>query len=171
MSTKKITQITQTDIVDHTTGEVKSSEHARVINIPREPSYIKLYLDDIEKLYDLPSNSSTIVYELLKELNYNGLIPLNSTTKKMICEKVGYKLQSLNNYLTDLVKKDVFRKAGRGVFKPNPHLFGKGDWKDIYKMREAWLKVSYKEDGSKDVTSSFDEEKNEEEQLDLLGSN
>ena len=37
-------------------------------------------------------------------------------------------------------------------------------------MREAWLKVSYKEDGSKDVTSSFDEEKNEEEQLDLLAN-
>lgn len=171
MSTKKITQITQTDTVDHETGEIKTSEHSRVINIPREPSYIKLYLGDIEKLYALPSNSSTIIYELLKKLDYDGLIALNSTTKRTICEKVNYTSGSLDNYLSGLVKKDIFRKEGRGVFKPNPHLFGKGDWKDIYKMREAWLKVSYKEDGSKDVTSSFDEEKNEEEQLDLLGSN
>jgi hypothetical protein len=156
MKSKKITHQTETTKVNHETGEVISTETSNTINIRSEPPYIKLYLEDIEKLYNLPNNSSTVILELLKELNYNGLIPLNSTTKKLVCEKVKYTTGSLDNYLTSLVKKDIFRKEGRGCFRPNPHLFGKGDWAKISKERTVWLKVSYKKDGTRNITSSME---------------
>jgi hypothetical protein len=159
MNNKKITHQTETTRVNHETGEVVSTETSNTINIRSEPPYIKLYLDDIEKLYSLPNNSSTVILELLKKLDYEGIISLNSTSKRKICEVVDYKIQTLNNYLGDLVKKDLFRREGRGCFRPNPHLFGKGDWSKISKERTGWLKVSYKDDGSKEVTSSMDEAK------------
>lgn len=158
MSTKQLVQETYTETVDKQTGEIDQQSKTQVFTFPKEPPYIKLYLEDIEKIYSLPNNSSGVIYELLKRLDYEGLIALNSTTKKMICDRTGYKLQSLNNYLGSLVKKGIFKKAGRGVFQPDPNLFGRGDWKSIYKMREAWIKINYREDGTKDVSSSLGED-------------
>ena len=161
MANKKLVQETYSERLNTETGEIENQTSSKVYTFPKEPPYVKLYLEDIEKLYSLPKNSSAALYELLRKLDYDGLINLNSTAKAMICEKIGYKKQSLNNYLSKLVQSDVFRNIGRGVYKPNPHLFGRGEWKEIYKQREAWLKVKYNKDGTRTVESSFDE--NEEE--------
>lgn len=161
MATKRVVQQTERTTTDHETGEVKSETTENVYTFPKEPAYIKLYLEDLEKIYGLPNSSSPVLYELLRQMNYDGLINLNSTVKNIICEKVGYKYQTLKNYLNTLVKTDVFRNVGRGVYQPNPHLFGRGDWRDIYKQREAWLKVEYKE-GKRKVSSSLSCEEQQE---------
>lgn len=143
--------------VDHKTGEVTSEVNSKVINLPTEPPFIKLYLTDVTHMYNLPRNSPDILLELLRKLDYEGMITLNSTTKKIICERTGKKMKTLDNFLGELVKKEVFRRVGAGLFSPNPHLFGRGEWRDIYKRREAWLMVEYKEDGTREIKSSLNE--------------
>lgn len=153
---KNILQMT-TETLDHETGEVKEHTTTKVYSLPKEPPFIKVYLEDISKIYELPNNSSGVFYELLRRLDYEGYITLNSTIKTIICDRTGYKPQSLNNYLSSLVKKGLLKKVGRGVFSPDPHLFGRGDWKSISKMRENWLKISYDKDGNRVFESAMSE--------------
>lgn len=160
MATKKLVQETHTQTVDHSTGEITQETNQKVVQLPSEPPFIKIYVEDIESLYKLPDGTHRVLLELLKKLDYEGKISLNKTNKLAICEKIGWKtVASLDNYLSKhLVKKDIFRKEGTGVYIPNPHLFGRGKWPKIQKEREAWLKVTYKKDGTKEIKGSLGEE-------------
>lgn len=146
-------------VVDNETGEVKSSSSEKIIQMPAEPEYIKLYLEDLNKIYNLPNNS--ILYEIMKKMDYDGQITLSKFTKDQICQKLGLKLQTLSNYLQELKKKDIIQPLGKGTFMPNPDLFGKGTWKEIYnrkkKYAEIKLEIKYKADGTKEVQTSFEE--------------
>jgi hypothetical protein len=157
MAMKKLIQETEITSIS-AAGEILNTTNSRVIQIPREPAFVKLYIEDLSNIYKLPKNSPELLYELLKKLDYEGLISLNSSNKKRICEQTGKALKTLDNFLSMLVDKDVFRRVDRGIFSPNPHLFGRGEWRDIYKRREAWLKVEYDDVGGKKVTSSLDSE-------------
>lgn len=158
MSTKKLIQETHTEMVDHSTGEITSETNTKVVRIPTEPPYIKLYIEDLSNMYNLPKNSPDLLLELLKKLDYEGQITLNSASKKVIAERAGKAVKTLDNFLGELVKKDIFRRIDTGLFAPNPHLFGRGEWREIYKRREAWLKVTYTEDGQRIVNSSLNDE-------------
>lgn len=157
MSNKKLVQETHTEMVDHSTGEITSEVNTKVIRIPSEPPYIKLYIEDLSNMYNLPKNSPDLLLELLKKLDYEGQISLNSSNKKIIAERAGKAVKTLDNFLGELVKKDIFRRIDTGLFAPNPHLFGRGEWREIYKRREAWLKVTYTEDGQRIVNSSLND--------------
>ena len=95
----------ETHAVNNETGEVISSSKETIIQFPAEPEYIKLYLDDINRLYDLPNNS--ILYELMKRMDYDGLINISKYGKDMICEKLNLKPQTFANYLGKLKDKDI----------------------------------------------------------------
>ncbi|WP_430957225.1 hypothetical protein, partial [Pseudomonas aeruginosa] len=61
-------------IVDLSTGEVTQTAENKVIRLPQEPEFIKLYLQDINKIFDLPKGCSPALYEILKKMNYEGHI-------------------------------------------------------------------------------------------------
>jgi hypothetical protein len=148
---------------DLNTGEVSTVEHTNVVKLPTEPPYVKLYLDDIQRLYDLPNN--TILYELLRRMNFDGEIVLNSSEKKKMADKLDMKVQSIDNYLTKLKKADVFTSVAKGTYLPNPSLFGRGEWLKILDRRKKYesikLNITYSEDGSKTVQTNFTGEENE----------
>jgi hypothetical protein len=123
-------------------GNVKAFSDEKVYNGKHvEPPFIKLYLDDIEILYKLPKKSSQFMHELLKNMNYEGEITINSRLKERISEKLELtNVRSMNNYLTDMVNKDVIKRVARGVYMPNPYLFAKGTWENV-----KGLRVQYKE--------------------------
>lgn len=113
----------------------------------QEPNYVKVYFDDIELLYKLPKNTSSFLYELLPYMNYQGEISINSVMKKRITLKLGLKNEKqLNNYITVLLKNDIVKRVGRGVYIINPYLLAKGKWEDI-----EGLRVIYKENGEKEI--------------------
>lgn len=147
----------ETHAVNHETGEVIASSKETIVQFPAEPEYIKLYLDDINRIYELPNNS--ILYEVMKRMDYDGLINLSKYAKDMICEKLNLKPQTFANYLQKLKEKDIIQAVGRGTFMPNPNLFGKGSWKDVYNRRKTYesikLQITYKADGSKTVQTEF----------------
>lgn len=165
---KKVIQERITEAFNHETGEVEKTTRETVYNIPgEEPAYVKVYLQDIELLYSLPDSSHRVLFELLKRLDFEGNINLNSTNKKAIINAVGWKsIGVLDNYLSNhLIKKGIFKREGTGVYLPNPHLFGRGKWTEIKNRREAWLHVTYNEDGERKITSSLNDKDTEKEQL------
>lgn len=150
----KLKQQTTKESVDGN-GEFKKSEKTSVFSgREREPNYVKMYLADIEIIHRLPKNSGNILSELLKNMNYESEITVNTLMKKRICEKLNIKNdRTINNALSEMVKKDVLQRSARGVYVVNPYLIAKGDWQDI-----KGLRVEYKKNGERKVTPLSKEE-------------
>jgi len=161
---KKITYVdTKTEVrVDLKTGKaIESTEQReRTVKIEQEPNFIKLYLQDICKLNDIPKTGSKLLNELLKYTSYNNKILLPSAIKKEIAKKLDTTVGTLDNALSKLTKKEILRREGTGVYILNPFFFGKGKWKDIKKIRTAW---EYGEEGR--VLMNVEIEQNMQEEL------
>lgn len=152
--TKKIVKEVTTNSVDLETGEVKSSVNHREQIVAREPDYIKLYIEDLVKLKDLPKATNDILYNILKRMNYDNEIVLVSHNKKKIADELGIKLNTIDQSLMKLTNKGVLTRVARGVYIANPYLFGRGKWQDIKELR---MKVTYNKDG-KFITTEVDKQ-------------
>lgn len=139
--------------VNHETGEIVRATTENVAYMPAEPPYVKLYLDDVARLYGLPKAGSDLLHSLLRKMDYDGIITLVSSSKKRIADDIGVKTQTIDNNIQALLKADILRRAGRGEFMFNPNLFAKGDWKNIYKQKGKYveLTVTYSNDGSRKI--------------------
>ena len=142
------------EIIDHETGEVKSTMKLTSIKHEAEPSYIKLYLSDICKLNDIPKTGNDVLNELLPLVNYDNEIILNSTLKKRIYEKIGIKKGSLDNNIYKLTKQGILSRVGSGTYMLNPSIFGRGKWQDIKKLRITW---EYSSKGREQLAVETDE--------------
>lgn len=147
-------------LVNEQTGEVIETLNKKVIQMPTEPEYIKLYLSDLGSIYNLPTGCNPLLYELLKRLTYEGEITISAHVKKTICTKLEIKEQTFSNYLQKFKENDILRTLGRGTFMPNPNLFGKGTWSDIMSLRSKYrgitMHVKYNNEGQRDVQTEFD---------------
>ena len=131
---------------NYETGEIKQRSTNQTISFESEPSYIKLYLQDIMYLSDMPKHYVALTESLLKRISYasdeDGMcVTLVPRIKKKILEELGWtSMSSLDNALQQLLKGKILIRIDRGVFRFNPYLFGCGDWQDIAKLR---LTVTY----------------------------
>jgi hypothetical protein len=137
---------THNEIIVDSEGNVKEITQREVSSkkIPAEPNFIKLYLQDICKLNDLPKTSSKLLNELLKYSNYENLILLPAGIKKEIAKKLDTTVATLDNALSKLTKKEVLKREGTGMYRLNPFLFGKGSWANVSEIRVNW---SYGKEG------------------------
>lgn len=148
----KIIQIEQRTEVDYETGAVTKSTDSRVIQLPQEPPYVKMYIDDVGKILDVPPGPRMVLYQLVRKLDYDGFISLTPAARERIASACQIGVATMSNYLTQLCKTGILRHAGRGEYEMNPNLFAKGDWKDIAKRRQKFeLSISYGEDGTRVV--------------------
>lgn len=141
----KINQSIETEVFD-SSGNMVSKRANKTLSWGAEPSFVKVYLQDVVFLSDLPSKHSSILYELLKRATYAGekdgmQVIVNTYLKQKIQETIGFKnLSSINNAITDLVKGKILYRVGTGAYNFNAYLFGKGDWQDIARLR---LEIDY----------------------------
>lgn len=136
----RITNISKTTGYNSDTGEITQSEETHTLNIPSEPEFIKVYLNDILYLSDLPRGLNRILYSFLKRMNYGNELVINASLKRVISKEVNLSVSSINNAITGFVKGEILQRKDIGMYLVNPHLFGKGQWKDIARLR---LNVTY----------------------------
>lgn len=140
-----IKQSVETSVINDK-GELVSKRANKTLNWGSEPAFIKLYLQDVLYLSDMPKHHERILYELLKRATYAGdkdgmQVCLSAGIKRIISKQLGLKNdRSINNALSDLVKGKILYRVETGVYNFNPWLFGKGDWQDISRLR---LEVEY----------------------------
>ena len=143
----KINQSIETEVFDEH-GNMVSKRANKTLSWGTEPSYIKLYLQDILYFSDIPKHHEKILFELLKRACYAGekegmQIVLNASVKKRIAAELGIQnIRSINNALSDLVKGKILYRIDTGLYNLNPYFFGKGDWQDIARLR---LEINYDE--------------------------
>lgn len=128
---KKVTFEKQ--IVDISTGEAIKTYSEAVL--PKEPDYVKLYLESITKLNDVQGWTDPILHELLRLMNYRNEIILNAAVKKRMASEIKISTRTIDNALSMLVKKNIIFREDTGLYKGNPFLFGKGEWRDIRELR------------------------------------
>ncbi len=104
-----------------------------------EPDYVKVYLKDMLYTRDMPTQHSATIYELLQKASYadRGMeVVINAHLKRQISQRLELKgIGGINNTITQLVKGKILLRVGRGVYRFNPYLFGRGDWQDISRLR------------------------------------
>ncbi len=135
MEVKKINQIKKKEIINYETGELLIEEKDTSYSFEREPDYIKIYLQDIIKLNNLPKSLNNILNSILKRTDYDNEIILIADKKKKILKELNIKAITLDVAITSLTKKKILIRRGRGVYILNPHYFGRGKWKDIQALR------------------------------------
>lgn len=159
---KKVTMINKHVRFNSGTGEVTESEEFKVYKMPSEPPFVKLYVQDLTAIHNLPSSTSSILFELVKKMNYEGTVILNSYVKLEIMDRLGIKptksrpTQMFDNALMKLKKAGIIEQISRGYYEFNPHYFAKGDWSEIRKRREKFeLSITYTENGERVIKGEF----------------
>lgn len=148
----KILQLEQRIEIDHETGQVSRETNSRVLRLPQEPPYVKMYIDDIGKLLDVPAGPRMVLYQLVRRLDYEGFISLTPAARERVAKACEIGVPTMSNYLTLLCKSGILRHVGRGEYEMNPSLFAKGDWKDISRRRQAFeLSIAYTADGKREL--------------------
>lgn len=165
----KIKQSVETMVMNEK-GEMVSKRANQTLSWGSEPAYIKLYLQDVLYLSDMPTKHSAILYELLKRASYAGdkdgmQVIINASLKRRIKETLGFKnMSSVNNAITDFVKGKILYRVDVGMYNFNPYLFGKGDWQDISRLR---LEINYDDIKGKTFKTVCEYKENENGQLEM----
>jgi hypothetical protein len=103
----RINQSIETSVINDK-GLMVDKRANRTLSWGEEPRYIKLYIQDILYLADMPPHHSAILYELLKKASYAGekdgmQVIINASLKRRIAEALDIKnIGSISNAITDL---------------------------------------------------------------------
>lgn len=155
MGNKKVSQSKITETIDLETGEVRKVVSTNTFGIDKEPPYIKMYIDDIARLNQLPPGMSKILMELVRTMGYNNVIPAYKPIKKMMCRTLDIKMDYLNKAISAFHKKGILIRIDRGIYIADPELFARGKWEDIKNLR---LVIEYSNDGTKKVKGDLPEQ-------------
>jgi hypothetical protein len=135
--TRKTEKITEKQ-ADVRSLERQTIETFETFIIPSEPPYVKMYIDAVLFLKDLPRGHNTVLLSLLKLMpwaNQGSAIAINKALKRMIAKEIGCSVSRIDHALTDFVKGKILIRKDLGLYSFNPHLFGCGEWKDIEELR------------------------------------
>lgn len=153
---KKVSKLSIIETVNGETGEIVLNETVREsFLIEREPDFVKLYLEDISRLKDVPQGMNKVLFELMKAINYNGIIMAYKPVKELMANNMGISVNYLNKCIDEFYKKGILIRYARGVYIADPNLFAKGSWKDIQNLR---LVIEYNQNGTRALKSNVSEE-------------
>lgn len=151
---KIIRQQTET-IVNIETGEISKTTDLQESYVEQEPAFVKMYVQDIVRLNDLPNAAGTILNVLIQNMSYGNIVVLIKPIKTRIVEATGFSESTIKKSISDLNKAGILIRKERAVYLVDPTLFGRGAWKDIKKLR---MIIDYNHDGTKSINSNMVEQ-------------
>ena len=146
---RNLVAITESTKIQSVDGEVQAEEVTSVIKptaFDAEPPFVKLYFDDVARLYECTQSQSNILMEFVKLMAYDNTIAVTQYHKELIAERLGTTDGYIRNTISELVKKGIFIRLGQNVYRADPNLFGRGKWHDIKELR---LTIKYDKHGKK----------------------
>ena len=150
---KNVTSGRVTEVIDHQTGEIIQTETVQTFQIENEPPYFKVYIKDVCRLQELNGRDTPdILYRICAMMGFKNMFLAYKPVKQAIADEIGCTVKHVENVIIKLKKKGILVPVDRAVYVLDPELFGKGKWKDIRDLR---LNIEYKEDGTKQLSSSY----------------
>ncbi len=113
-----------------------------------EEDYVKIYNSGMHYLSDIPSDCWRLLTILLPYMTYaerpdsptyrySMTIIISADLKKRITKAMGYKsVNAVSNLITELVDGGILHRLARSIFRVNPFVFGRGEYRDIVLVRE-----------------------------------
>lgn len=142
-------------------GVILSSESYEKVKVGTEPLFVKKYFLDISKLFGLTLQIREMLDILCTQMQMgNNEVYITMGDKINICHLVGiYKkgtnepsIATINNYIQVLIKRGILSRISTSKYLIDPLIFGRGEWKDIQKIRMC---VEYSEDGRMVITDKY----------------
>ena len=155
MGSKKVYRQENSTTVDSKSGEILQKTSVEKSVVEGEPNFVKLYIDDILKLKDIPKASNDVLNILVKNMSYGNVVVMIKPIKDMIAEETGLKLNTINKAIQNLHEAGILIRKNKSIYLVDPNLFGKGKWEDIKKLR---LTIDYNPDGTKEINSNMVEQ-------------
>lgn len=125
--------------VDDQTGEVKDMMSVYVSEAKKEPAYVKMYMDGIETLYNMRPYCWPVLIWMVKRMSYSNegqCFEFGAPMRRRAGEELGVSVERVNHAVSDLVKTGAVLRIERGLYQLSPVIFGRGEWKEIAKLRE-----------------------------------
>ncbi|MFH1816308.1 MAG: hypothetical protein ABIK08_15135 [Pseudomonadota bacterium] len=142
--------------IDASTGEILS-EKKNIIQLRKvedEPDFIKLYISDLAYFYKLEPLAVKVLTAVAAHMGYDGLVSLTPSRRAEIIMSLGCSRSGFDNCLTALCRDNLLKRVGRGEYRPNPLLFGRGQWKEIRERRQSFaVKITYSAEPDKPARS------------------
>lgn len=151
MSKEKLIFAATEEILDSETGEIIRRKKFTSTLIEKEPPHVKIYLEDIAKINDLPPAASKVLNILVQNMGYNNMVPMLKPFKEVICHSLDIKMNTLEKVIALLKEKHILHTFSRGLYILDPYLFAKGRWEDIKNLR---LIIEYDKEGNRKLTSN-----------------
>jgi len=144
-------------VVRNEDGSTKQTTEEHTAVVPREPDFVKMYIDDVSKLCALPKAANSVLHKILERIDYENIITLSPRIRKNIAKSIDITERTFNNKLNELVKKDLLKPLGWNEYAVNPSYFARGEWTDIYKykIKYASLRIEYDARGNRTIVSDI----------------
>ena len=143
-------------VTNEITGET-ISRTSNVIDIrvmEPEPAYIKLYIEDISRIFNLQQGHQEILAYVAASVDYEGIVSLAIGRKARIAATLNCSVKSIDNAITEYIKHGILARIGRGEYELDPNLFAKGKWRDIRERRMGFrTTITYTPKGREIVTA------------------
>ena len=118
---------------------MKQQKNFREVPPSPEPEHVKIYAPAIAPINSLIASHRRVLYAILSEASSakNGMrVAITAGSKRLMCQKHGIgSPQTISNALSKMVRAGILIRIETGVYMLNPFFFGRGDWKDIEKLR------------------------------------
>jgi hypothetical protein len=135
--------------------EQKGIESILNVESTAEPEFVKLYLKDIGRLWELDNSAQIVFGEMLKLVSYNpsdsihNLVIINGSRRKQICEKLS-NIQATayvyyNRGVKNLVNKEVLKYLAKDTYLINPEICTKTNWSNVEMLRSIKMEITYEE--------------------------
>lgn len=155
-------------VTDVETNETRAIKETNVVRLPSEPPFIKMYIEDLSHFMGLKERHKDVVFELIKKMDFEGMVTLTPRSRNAISERLGITAQSFRNYLSEVVKTGLFKRISHNEFLVNPHYFARGDWQSVYSRRKDFvMEIRYTDKGREIASRAAEKEPVE---LDLFDS-
>ena len=144
-----ITKIISRQVIDSTTGELLESDEEQKTRVGKEPPFIKIYTDCMLVLNHIDASLSAPLIAFCHHMTwaneaniaFRHIIRTDQYVREDVARRCGVKDDMVKKWIKTFVDTEVFipiivnGKRRRGAYYVNPWVIGKGEWKDIYKLR------------------------------------
>lgn len=139
MDTKNIVYQEHKTEINHETGEILNTQNRRLLKVKRTPDFIMLFTEHVAFIEKLAKNEKALLSQILQHyVGVKNVVFLSADTKKDMAEELNVGMSYIHKAIKSLTQKQVLIKGidKKNQIYLNPHLFGKGNWENIYKMRQ-----------------------------------
>ena len=147
-----VTKVITRTIVDED-GVVKEHDKEKLARIGKEPPYVKVYTDCMLVLNHIDTALSAPLIAFCHHMTwandenaiFRHMIRTDSFVRADVAARCGVSDAMVKKWINKFVECEIFipivvdNKRKRGAYYVNPWVVGKGEWKDIQKLRGEFI--------------------------------